>query len=117
MPESQAHPRVPCRFLDQYPVQVGPADGVDDLMLALAVGLQLCLARYRMNHPSAHGDQERTDALHHVSSLECRDAASRESEVDGAPALALCEPRVGPAIVDIDRESTACEEHGEQRAR
>src|SRR6185312_6518757 len=65
----------------------------------------------------AHGDQERTDALHHVSSLECRDAASRESEIDGAPALALCEPRVGPAIVDIDRESTACEEHGEQRAR
>src|SRR5690348_9541895 len=115
MPEPQTHPRLPRRFFDQYPIEITAADGVDDFLLPLTVRLQLRLARERMNHPSPHGDQERPDALHHAGVLERSDAASREGEVDGAAALAGGDPRVGPPIIDVDRETTACQQHGEQR--
>src|SRR6185312_10401093 len=115
VPEPQAHARMPRRFFDQHPVELGTADGVDDLVLALAIGLQLCLTGHGVDHPSPHRNQQRTNALHHSRALERPDAAGGEGEIDGSPALALRLPRVGPALVDVHRECAAGQQNCEQR--
>src|SRR5215469_4820652 len=107
---------MPRGFFDQHPIELAAADGVNDFLLPLTIGLQLRLSRERMNHPPPHGDQERPDVLHDAGSLERSNAARRQSEVDRAAALALSGSGVGPAVIDVDRETAARQQNREQRA-
>src|SRR6185312_8053131 len=69
-----------------------------------------------MNHPPPHGNQELTNPAHHRRVLERYDAAGRESKVDRSAALAFPATRVGPAVVQVDREAAARQQHREKGA-
>ena len=114
--EVHADVAVPRRRFDQHAVELGSPHREDDLVLALAVGLERNGAATIVDHAPAHRYQQRPHALEHPGTLERAYAARGEREVDGAAALGSCLARVRAALVERYRDPAPRQRQRQQRA-
>src|SRR6185437_882788 len=116
LPEAQGHRGRSSSGLDEQPVERAPADGIDDLIVSLPVGMKRCAAIPVVDHSSAHGDQKGTNRIHQTRTLKRANATSGQCKIDGASALRLRAPRVRAALEQAYRESALGQHDREKRS-
>ncbi len=110
------HPdiRITLSSLDDDGVEGAAADGVDALIRVAIVGREMERAGFVMDHASAHRDGVLQDFIGEAELLEGMNAAGGESEINRAAANSVACARVGPALVEVDLNTSPAEKSGEQ---
>ncbi len=65
-------------FFYKHAVERGAADGVDDLVLSLPVGVESGRAGRVMDHPASHRYEERANTVHNTGALQCTNSPCGE---------------------------------------
>ena len=114
MPEFDADLMIACGAFEQDDVERRAADGVDDFLVLLPIGLQRALPGPIVQHAPAHRDQERLHVLHDAGTLKGADAARGQRKIDGTTRGRDRRARISAALIESDGEPAARQQQGEQ---